>query len=324
MGVLIAYPQSGAGGSNVTTDGTVQRTGVDQTLADIRAGAGTGHDDTGTVADIRISNSTTTNQFRLLYRYIATFDTSSLPDDTTILSASFYFYPTLRLNELSGEASDNSRLVLVASTPAADNDLANADYAQLGTTSFGESAKQDGISDSQYNEIALNASGLAAISKTGNTKLGLVLKWDFGNTTTGLTYSSEGRQGTTIATADDSTSTHRPYLRIVYSYDYPIDTQVGQFTLTGIDILIQKALNILVSVGSFTLNGIDILINRGYNIGVTVGQFILTGFSSTITHFRNWRYQPRNTTSYTNQTKNTTSYTNQTKNSTTWTPQDKS
>ncbi len=98
---------------------------------------------------------------------------------------------------------------------------------------------------------------------------------------------------------------------------YTIDLDVGAFTLTGINILLHKALQLIGSVGSFTLTGIDVLIQKGYGIITSVGQFILTGKNIAIK--LPWQYTTKHTSTYTNQSKNTSTWTDKTKNSSSWT-----
>ena len=202
-----------------TVDGVLVRSAVDQTLADIRAGAGTSNDyASADIQIVRLQASTTSGQYKDLRRGILLFDTSGLPDTATISEAILSFVANASTDTLSGSASDNSAIVLVASTPASNIVLENADFSQVGTTDFGRSAKQGSltIDSSTYNNITLNASGISAISKTGITKFAMRYGWDFDNTATGLTWSSEGIQRISIATAEAGTAT-TPKLVITYS-----------------------------------------------------------------------------------------------------------
>jgi hypothetical protein len=64
-----------------------------------------------------------------------------------------------------------------------------------------------------------------------------------------------------------------PWTGIVYS----IVCTVGTFALTGVNIIIQKALNLVTSVGTFTLTGIDAILKRGFGILCATGNFTLEG-----------------------------------------------
>jgi len=216
------YPD--ANPETTTVDGGVLRGSVDQAFSDIRGGAGTGHTDSETDMMVNILASTTSNQYQELQRCILLFDTSAIPDSATIISAKLYFYIRAKTDGLSAGSSDNSKVICVASTPASNTDLVNADYAELGTTSFGESAKQDDLTESAFNSITLNATGLAAISTNGITKLGLRYKFDVDNTTTGITWASGQRIQLQLDTSDQGVN--KPYLEVTYSND-GTDTDVS-------------------------------------------------------------------------------------------------
>ena len=106
-----------------------------------------------------------------LNRYIITFDTSTIPDNATITSA------FLRIVGTGKQDAHTETINVVGSTPADSTNIAVADYDQLGTTVFGTVAIAS-FNASGNNDITLNASGLAAISKTGYTNLGLTVTAD--------------------------------------------------------------------------------------------------------------------------------------------------
>jgi hypothetical protein len=170
---LTVYPDAGTGAT--TVDGTVRRDGVNETFATIRAGAGTGANPTSSpVALLYLLASTTTNQYASVHRGIFTFDTSALPDAVTISAATFSFCASIKDNSL-GLSASHSGTALVGSTPASNNNLVAADYSQLGSTRYvtTDKAYADVVTgETNYNDMTLNATGIAAISKTGITKLG--------------------------------------------------------------------------------------------------------------------------------------------------------
>jgi len=200
-----------------TIDGEVFRLSVDETFTNVRSGAGTTALDSGTTHRNQIRASATTDQYRRISRGITLFDTSGIPDTDSIDSAIYSLDSTLRSNDLSGESSPNSRVHVVASTPATNTALVNADYGQTGGTTFGNSVNQADVTNGTYEDITLNASGLAAISKTGITKLGTRVGWDLDNTTTGLTWASDGFQGIQWKSADTAGTTSDPKLVVVHS-----------------------------------------------------------------------------------------------------------
>jgi hypothetical protein len=85
---------------------------------------------------------------------------------------------------------------------------------------------------------------------------------------------------------------------------YNLDTSVGEFALTGVNIGLLEA--------------------KWYALTASVGEFILTGINTIITFTQRWTYKSKNSTSYTNKTKNTSTYTNKSKNDSSWSFKNKS
>lgn len=214
---LTVYPD--ADPETTTVDGVVYTNGgADDTFSNLRTAAGTvANDTTANSLFAYIGASTTSNQYSLLGRSIFLFDTSSIGAGATISSATWSGYGTSTQDNLNGASSANSVLVLVASTPASNTALAAADYGQLGTTDFGRSVTQENWSTVAYNDTTINASGIAAINKTGVTKFGIRYGWDFDNTTTGLTWASSGIQKVYGYFADQTGTANDPKLVVNYS-----------------------------------------------------------------------------------------------------------
>jgi hypothetical protein len=87
-------------------------------------------------------------------------------------------------------------------------------------------------------------------------------------------------------------------LQYPFTTAYTADLQTGTFTLTGIDVNIDKGVHYVANivVGAFTLVGMNI-----------------------IASVRGWLFKNKNTTEWTNKSKNTTEWTNKSKNSSSWT-----
>jgi hypothetical protein len=148
-----------------------QWTTTGDTWANIRNGAGNGHYDEDTNRNfISAYSYTTSNVWQLIVRGIFLFDTSSLPDGANISAATLSLYGSAK----SDPANWDIGAKVYSSNPASNTDIVNADYATLGTTAFCNTGiLVDSWSTAGYNDFALNASGIAAISKTGISKFGM-------------------------------------------------------------------------------------------------------------------------------------------------------
>lgn len=179
MATLTVYPDAGSG--STTVDGEVQRTaaggvgGAGESYTNIRTGAGTA---TTSVSDtvinaILLLAGTVLNQYSENHRSIYTFDTSGLGASSSISSATFSVAGYNKDDALGATPS----LAAVLATPASNNNLVDADYSQVSTTEIASRIAYASIATNTgggtYNDFALNATGLANISKTGITKFGL-------------------------------------------------------------------------------------------------------------------------------------------------------
>ena len=215
---LTVYPDAHV--ETDTVDGQLYRHAVDETFATIRAGAGTLFlDSNANLEIVRVDASTTSNQYAVIGRNIILFDTSTIPDSNQIDITTLSLFGTTvgYLNTLSGEDSVNSKVVVVASTPASNTSLQSSDYGQLGSTDFGRSVVQSSLSQSAYNDITLNSDGRDAVSTTSITKYGTRSAWDFDNTTIGITWSSGGQQVYNARSADQAGTANDPKLVVQHS-----------------------------------------------------------------------------------------------------------
>ena len=195
------FPDAGTGGT--TVDGWARMDGVDQSYATIIAGAG--NSSLATLATSTFTNlnaTSTSNQYTDNRRSIFTFDTSSISALDNIDDATLSLEGTAQQNGL-GEPD----LHVVSASPAADNNLANGDYATLGSTSFG-SVAYGSYSTSGYNDITLNASGEANINAGGITRFGTKDSWDVagsfgGSWSSGQVSNFTGKFADTSGTSSD-------------------------------------------------------------------------------------------------------------------------
>lgn len=238
---------------NITVDGRVSRYGVDETFATIWSSAGNSKNSASGL--ISLTASSTSNQYSGADRFPCLFNTSALTALATISAAVFSIKPSARNDGLSGAASANSAAVLCASSPAVNYALANADFnvASWGSTEFGRTQKQSLLTDDVYDDVSLNASGLAAISKTSITKFGLRYGWDFDNTTTGLTWASTGEQSMSFRTADTAGTSSDPKLVITYT---TVSGPANRKTWNGITSANIKTFNGIATANQKTYNGI--------------------------------------------------------------------
>ena len=200
-----------------TVDGRVYRTAVNETFATIIAGAGSGAGDAA--ADNIVCNlaaSTTSNQFAQLIRGIFLFDTSAL--GLSEISAA-----VLSLNggatELGGVKTNGlgePALHIAASTPASNTALAAADYGNVGGTSFGSVSYANIQASGSYTNWTLNATGIAAISKTGISKFSLRHSWDITGSFTG-TWASGAASHFGFKLAETANTTSDPKLVVTYA-----------------------------------------------------------------------------------------------------------
>jgi hypothetical protein len=174
-----------AAGNTDPIDGTLSRTGVNQTFGNICTGNGTGADATTSpgTASALVSTSTS-NQFSDLYRSIFLFDTSAIPAANTVSAATLTLTGDVKANNLGSNG-----IVIVGSAPAANNALASGDFQTMSKTAFcsavAYAALATGAGTTDFN---FNASGIAAIAKdTGaRTKLGSMSDWDQSGTFGGV------------------------------------------------------------------------------------------------------------------------------------------
>lgn len=197
---------------STSVDGVVLHASVtDLAWATLRGGAGTSATDNGTTFDTAyLMSGVTSATWREIRRGIYLFDTSAITDTDTIDSATMSVYGVSRQSRFS------QHTCVVASTPASNTALVSGDYAQLGATKLSDTTIEWGVwSTTGYNDFALNATGLAAISKTGVTKLGTRGTGDQSNTEPSWIIITSGQAGG--AGADISGTTQDPKLVVVHS-----------------------------------------------------------------------------------------------------------
>jgi len=156
------------------------------TWADIRGGAGTDAVDYDNPIYARCVNGSS-SLYREIDRGLMLFNTAGLPDDATISGAtlSLVGQTGAKLNGVTANPSVN----IYSSSPSSVTALHMGDYGTLGTTAFCDTAiTYNNWNDygTSYNDFVLNASGLAAVSKTGVSKFGFRIVYDATNSAPGF------------------------------------------------------------------------------------------------------------------------------------------
>jgi hypothetical protein len=205
-----AFPNAGTGTS--PNDANVSRSGADEAWATIVAGAGTGAADAAASANAaRVRASTTTDQYEALFRGSYGFDTTPVGTDT-ISSATLSVF--LSAGAALGLGDDT--VEVVSSAPANEADHVAGDYANFGSTSFGQISTMIGLSTVAYTDITLNASGISHIDGAANTIYGLRLGDDVSGTAS-WTWSSAGQSGIQTFFADQAGTDNDPKLVVEHA-----------------------------------------------------------------------------------------------------------
>jgi len=173
----------------------------------VRDGAGEGSTALAGDDGYQLWGSSSTDVWDEIRRSIYTLDTSALTSGATVSAAVFSLYGTAKNDNMSDSVG------VVGSTPASDNALVNADYGQVGATLYAPVMTVAAVSTSAYNDFTFNATGRAAISKTGITKLGLRGEMDRSDTPSWSNTYSTAR----FEYADETGTDKDPKLVITYT-----------------------------------------------------------------------------------------------------------
>ena len=171
---LTVYPAAGA---NSPVDGDTYSYGTaapnyEDTWANLQNGV-TSYSETNQAnySFISIVSGVTTNYWSQLNRSIFCFDTSPLTAAATISATILSLYGTLHADTFVSAATPNIDIYLA--TPAATNNLADADFTQIGTVSqTGSPITYAGFNIAGYNDFTFNATGRGNVSKTGISPFG--------------------------------------------------------------------------------------------------------------------------------------------------------
>jgi len=215
-----------------SVDGYILSAPGESSWADVREGVSDNFsaNDAAGFAKISIKSGETENTWVSLSRSIVSFDTSTLPDDISISSA------TLSLHGGAGKDDELSiapSVNVYAVTLTDDTDLLltqgemEAIWDSCGSTAYCDTAITFASwNTSGWNSFILNATGLAAISKTGNTRFSIrEVKYDVSGTSPTWFYGGASDDETDIYfwAADYSDGSYAPKLTVTY----PTSTMTG-------------------------------------------------------------------------------------------------
>ena len=165
---LTSYPDPNP--ETTTFDAIVYVNGQNTSFSSIR-GVSSSTTYTADTAEkmVGYSCSSTSPNFRDLYRSIFLYDTSSLTSGATVSSATQSIYGFGALNNLGGSPNIN----VYSATPASNTVLTAGDNQQISSTAYCDTAVVYGSwSTVAYNDFVYNATGIAGVSLTGVTKTG--------------------------------------------------------------------------------------------------------------------------------------------------------
>lgn len=342
---------------STTFDGYITRSSVSEGWSTIRGGAGNFGEDNNTDYFFAYWLATaSSNQWDTIARGIFLFDTSAISTDATITAASFKFYCTGKTAPSDATASKRE-LELVASAPASNTAISNADYATIGSTSFGAIAYAS-ITASAINTITLNGSGLSNITKGGVSKFGTRSGADLDNDAP--TWASGDQYIVYGAFADNSGTTNDPTLEVTYSAVLTLSETVSSSdsaqkqpsvtksetvstsdSQTNLIVRVQTLSETQSSTDSLDPKSVGKVVSESVTIGesllktvvrtlsesVTMGESVTRAISRVLTLLETvtltdilffWRPRVRPSTSWTDRSEPSSSWTNRTPPTTNW------
>jgi hypothetical protein len=148
-------------------------------------------------------------------RGITLFDTSSIDDGETKVSATWSPWVTAKANNHTNGARD---IGFVQNTIATNTTLVVGDYSAITLDTPDEGATRitlANITTGQYNDFALNSTGLGWVSLTGVTKVGWRYSWDIDNLDP--TPQADGQAGITVSFAETTGTSNDPKLAVTHT-----------------------------------------------------------------------------------------------------------
>lgn len=200
------------------------------------------------ITGVGFNSVETTNKYETLVRYGWCGDTSGIPDNATNISAKFYVKGAVGSNRKLG----NLAALLVGFNPTDKTDLVAGDFDLFGVVYDTTALKLNSTwSATGWNEYTLNPAGLYNLSKTGDSCLGLMVKDDYYNTTTDISYTHYN--DSVLKIYQNGTEGSSPYLNISYDLTEVI-SEVG-FTKSKTVVRIPASIQFTdTSIGAISWN----------------------------------------------------------------------
>ena len=184
---------------------------------------------------------------------ILVFNTAGLPDNAVITGATLDLRGATKFDSLNISPTIN----IYSANPASSTSLVADDYDSLGTTAYSTAITYANWDDTYWNEFTLNATGLAAISKTGVTEIG-VRETTYDVPDLQPIWSSSSSSGFTFWTSEKGEG-YIPELTIDYIIPPNITTQAA----TSIEETTAQLRGTTIDTGGENLD------ERGFDWGLT-------------------------------------------------------
>ncbi len=193
--------------------------------ANLMVAAGNYSNDSDLTPSIQIAGYGSINVYGGIWRSVFLFDTSAFPDSVDISGATL----SIRGRSKADDAGVDPHFNIFACDPASNTALVDADFDRANwspSTAFSSAIDYSGWNLSDYNDFTLNASGIAAINKTGVSKFGgMESKHD----ATGVQpIQIDGSQACFMGWHPSERGTgYKPKLVLTYDSSYKINIVVG-------------------------------------------------------------------------------------------------
>ena len=239
--VTTGYKQESSGATTTTTTQTFYPTAGDGYIYSSNPSWDAAHDATAGIASNYTALAATTgiiksSKLYYIYRTFLPFDTSSIPDDAAITSASLNVYVYAKKND---DNDGDDFITLVQTSQASTTILAKEDFDQTGainnpTEGVNSNERKDitNIAVGKYLAFNLNSTGLGWISAIGATRLGLREGHDvIDSAFTSSSSTTIQYNFLTIRTSEYSGTVQDPYLTVTYTQTTKSDSKSAVVTL---------------------------------------------------------------------------------------------